>query len=132
MRLTPGCRDPRLNRYMRAENKTPCCEVHVSIATISLRRKQQLTVFVTMEIFFLLVYCVAVDLFSVSRVLERNPLRRNELVSVSGCCIAASICHSIKIYLREIGLDGMDWIDLAQDRDQWRAFVNIVMNLRVP
>jgi hypothetical protein len=30
--------------------------------------------------------------------------------------------------LREIGWDGMDWIDLAQDRDQWRALVNTVMN----
>jgi hypothetical protein len=80
MRLTPGCRDPRLNRYMRAVNKTPQCEVRVSVATISLRRKQQLTVFVTTEISLLLVYCVAVDLFSVSRVFERNPLRRNTLV----------------------------------------------------
>jgi hypothetical protein len=34
--------------------------------------------------------------------------------------------------LREIEWDGMDWIDLAQDRDQWRALVNTVMNLRVP
>jgi hypothetical protein len=39
---------------------------------------------------------------------------------------------NIKIDLREIGWDGMDWIDLAQDRDQWRAFVNTVMNYRVP
>jgi hypothetical protein len=39
---------------------------------------------------------------------------------------------NIKIYLREIGWDGMDWIDLAQVRDQWRALVNTVMNLRVP
>jgi hypothetical protein len=31
--------------------------------------------------------------------------------------------------LREIGCDGMDWIDLGQDRDQWRALVNKVMNL---
>jgi hypothetical protein len=31
---------------------------------------------------------------------------------------------------REIGWDGMDWIDLAQDKDQWRALVNTVMNLR--
>jgi hypothetical protein len=31
--------------------------------------------------------------------------------------------------LREIGWGGMDWIDLAQDRDQWRALVNMVMNL---
>jgi hypothetical protein len=39
---------------------------------------------------------------------------------------------NIKIVLREIGWDVMDWIDLAQDRDQWRALVNTVMNLRVP
>jgi hypothetical protein len=39
---------------------------------------------------------------------------------------------NIKINLREIGWDGMDWIDLAQDRDQWRALVNTVMKLRVP
>jgi hypothetical protein len=36
---------------------------------------------------------------------------------------------NIKMDLREIGWDGMDWIVLAQDRDQWRA---LVMNLRVP
>jgi hypothetical protein len=34
--------------------------------------------------------------------------------------------------LREIGWDGMDWIDLAQERDQWRALVNIVMKFQVP
>jgi hypothetical protein len=34
--------------------------------------------------------------------------------------------------LREMGLDGMDWIDLDQDRNQWRALVNAVMNLRIP
>jgi hypothetical protein len=39
---------------------------------------------------------------------------------------------NIKIDLREIGWDGVDWIDLAKDRDQWRALVNMVMNLRVP
>jgi hypothetical protein len=38
----------------------------------------------------------------------------------------------IKMDLREIGWDGMDWIDLALDRDQWRALVNTVMNLRFP
>jgi hypothetical protein len=35
-------------------------------------------------------------------------------------------------FRREIGWGGMDWIDLAQDRDQWRDLVNMVMNLRVP
>jgi hypothetical protein len=39
---------------------------------------------------------------------------------------------NIKMDLREIGWDDMEWIDLAQDRDQWRALVNTVMNLRVP
>jgi hypothetical protein len=34
--------------------------------------------------------------------------------------------------LREIGWDGMDWIDLAQDTDQWRALVKAVMNFQVP
>jgi hypothetical protein len=35
------------------------------------------------------------------------------------------------MYLREIGWGDMDWIDLAQDRDQWRDLVNMAMNLRV-
>jgi hypothetical protein len=38
----------------------------------------------------------------------------------------------IKMDIREIGWDGGDWIDVAQDRDQWRALVRAVMNLRVP
>jgi hypothetical protein len=39
---------------------------------------------------------------------------------------------NIKIDLRGTGWDGIDWIDVAQVRDQWRALVNTVMNLRVP
>jgi hypothetical protein len=39
---------------------------------------------------------------------------------------------NIKMDLREIGWGGIEWIDLAQDRDQWRALVNAVMNLQVP
>jgi hypothetical protein len=40
--------------------------------------------------------------------------------------------NNIKMDLRKIEWDGIDWIDLAQDRDQWRALVNMLMNLRVP
>jgi hypothetical protein len=39
---------------------------------------------------------------------------------------------NIKVDLMEIGIDGANWIQLAQDRVQWRAFVNTMMNLRVP
>jgi hypothetical protein len=39
---------------------------------------------------------------------------------------------NIRMDLREIGWVGTDWIDLDQDRDQWRALVNTPMNLRVP
>jgi hypothetical protein len=38
----------------------------------------------------------------------------------------------IKIDLREIGWYGIEWIDLAEDRDQWRALVNTVINFWVP
>jgi hypothetical protein len=40
--------------------------------------------------------------------------------------------NNIKMDLRDVGWDGMDWIDLAEDRDRWRALVNTVMKLRVP
>jgi hypothetical protein len=39
---------------------------------------------------------------------------------------------NIKMDLREIKIDGANWIRLAQDRDQWRVSVNMIMNLRVP
>jgi hypothetical protein len=38
---------------------------------------------------------------------------------------------NIEMDIREIGWNSMDWIDLAQDRDNWRALVNTVMNLRI-
>jgi hypothetical protein len=40
--------------------------------------------------------------------------------------------NNIKMDLREIGIDGANWIRLAQDRGRWRAFVSTVMNLRAP
>jgi hypothetical protein len=38
----------------------------------------------------------------------------------------------LKCIFREIGWGGVDWIDLAEDRDQWRTLVNTVMNLQIP
>jgi hypothetical protein len=38
----------------------------------------------------------------------------------------------ILVDLTEIGWDGVNWVDLAQDRDQWKALVNTVMNLQIP
>jgi hypothetical protein len=39
---------------------------------------------------------------------------------------------NIKMDLREVGWDGMDWIDPAENRNRWRALVNTVMSLRIP
>ena len=40
--------------------------------------------------------------------------------------------ENIKMDLQEVGWEDMDWIDLAEDRERWRALLNAVMNLRVP
>jgi hypothetical protein len=61
------------------------------------------------------------------RTLMENPEGKRSLGRRRRRCV-----DNIKMDLGEIGWDGMDWIDLAEDRDQWRALVNMVMNLRVP
>ena len=40
--------------------------------------------------------------------------------------------NNIKMYLQEVGCGSLDWIELAQDKERWRALVNAVMNLQVP
>jgi hypothetical protein len=42
------------------------------------------------------------------------------------------LVDNIKMYLRDIRSGGVDWIDLAQDKDYWKALVNTVMNFQVP
>jgi hypothetical protein len=39
---------------------------------------------------------------------------------------------TIKMDLQEVGCEGMDWINMAQDRERWRVLVNVVKNLRIP
>jgi hypothetical protein len=60
------------------------------------------------------------------RILVGKPEGKRPLGRLRRRCV-----DNIETDLREIGWGGMDWIDLAQDREQWRALVNIVKNLRV-
>jgi hypothetical protein len=61
------------------------------------------------------------------RILVGNPERKRPLGRPRRRWV-----DNIKTDLREIGWNGMDWIDLAQDMDHWRALVKAVMNFRVP
>jgi hypothetical protein len=61
------------------------------------------------------------------RILVENPEGKRSLGRPRRRCL-----DNIKMDLRGIGWDGMDWIDLAQDRDRLRALVNTIMNLQVP
>jgi len=63
----------------------------------------------------------------VYRVLVGKPERKRQLGRSRGRWE-----NNIKMDLKEAGCRGMDWIELAQDRDSWRPLVNAVMNLRVP
>jgi hypothetical protein len=63
----------------------------------------------------------------VYRVLMRKPERKRSLRR-----LRRRWDDNIKIYLQEVRCGGMGWIELAEDRDCWRALVNAVMNLCVP
>jgi hypothetical protein len=60
------------------------------------------------------------------RILVRNPEANRPLER-----LRSRWENNIKMNLREVGWGGVDWIDLAQDRDHWRALVNTLLNLRV-
>jgi hypothetical protein len=64
------------------------------------------------------------------RTLCRAPL--NVFRIIKNYYILALMGGNIRVDLREIGWKDVDWIHLAQDRDQWQALVNMVMKLRVP
>jgi hypothetical protein len=75
----------------------------------------------------------------IGRACSTNEAKRNAYRILVGARMKESIrrkrlrwVDNIKMDLREIEWDDINWIDLAQDKDQWRALVNTVINLRVP
>jgi hypothetical protein len=67
---------------------------------------------------------------------ERRGVYRVLVAKPEGKKLLGRLRHSsdynIKMNLQEVGCGGKDWIDLAQDRDRWRALVSTVRNLRIP
>jgi hypothetical protein len=61
------------------------------------------------------------------RILAGKPEGKRQLGRPRRRCV-----DNIKMDLREIGWDGMDWIDVNLDGEEWRALVNTIMNLQVP
>jgi hypothetical protein len=63
-------------------------------------------------------------------------LRKTRPTDIDGPVRSSSLkleCEEhLKVDLREISLEGVDWINLAQDRDRWRALVNTALNIRIP
>ena len=66
---------------------------------------------------------------------ESRGVKRISVGKPEGTRLLGRVRHRwevIKIEIQEVGCEGMNWIDLAQDKNRWRAFVNAVMNLWVP
>jgi hypothetical protein len=72
---------------------------------------------------------IFVVIYTVSRETGRNHKKKSKLYSRRP---RRRWVDNIKMDLGEIGWNGRDWIELAPDRDQWRALMNTVMNLHVP